>query len=144
MSDMLKMKFTDTSTRIIADMAKYPAQVEREVEKKLGDIGLAIRNNIIEKMTKTKRSTKKYRRGQKWHHPSVEGFPPARDTGNLVNSFEIYRQGGRLEVGTNVIYAKFLEKGTRKMEARPFLKAGMDGIDIERMLLDAIQRGFGQ
>ena len=150
MSDMLKMQLTDTSARILADMAKYPEQVEREVEKELDAIGLDIRNNIMLKMSKTTRGGELQRRGggksgpPRWVRASLPGKPPAPDQSNLINSFEIYRVGGVLEVGTNILYAKFLEKGTRKMAARPFLQAGMGGVNVENLIRDAISRGFAQ
>lgn len=145
MSDMLKMQMTDTSRKIIADMAGYPEQVEHNVEKTLDSIGLDIRNNIMEKMATTKRAPWKYKRGKsKWHHPSMPGSPPAPDNPKLMESFEVYRVGGHLEVGTNILYAKFLEKGTSKMAARPFLEVGMADIDVEDRIKTAIMEGFGQ
>lgn len=52
---------------------------------------------------------------------SAPGNPPYKQTGRLRASItrEVHGLVGR--VGTNVIYSRFLEKGTRKMAPRPFL-----------------------
>jgi HK97 gp10 family phage protein len=56
---------------------------------------------------------------------SLPGEYPGRDTGRLQESvyYTISTQGGRTigHVGATAPYAMFLEKGTRNMEARPFL-----------------------
>jgi HK97 gp10 family phage protein len=58
------------------------------------------------------------------HRASSPGQPPAVDTGRLrasiTHEVEVSEDiTGR--VGTNVVYSKFLEHGTSKMAARPFL-----------------------
>lgn len=51
----------------------------------------------------------------------------AVDTGNLRNSIE-YTDNGKDEasVGTNVNYAQYVEYGTSRMGARPFLKQAIE------------------
>ena len=70
--------------------------------------------------------------GKKGHHPSVEGYAPAPDTGTLLQSIthsvevEGYETIG--EVGSiihNSDYPKFLEYGTSKMKPRPWLSASI-------------------
>lgn len=67
-----------------------------------------------------------YIRGGKVHRASAPGEPPAVDTGRLRSSIthEVKIQGNEVSglVGTNVEYAKYLELGTNKMAARPFLR----------------------
>jgi HK97 gp10 family phage protein len=57
--------------------------------------------------------------------PSAPGEPPHKDTGRLRASisYEVDAQEMTGRVGTNVLYGKFLELGTEKMAARPFLRS---------------------
>ena len=55
------------------------------------------------------------------------------DTGRLRGSISAVIGGGAVEVGTNVFYGKFHQRGTRKMVARPFLGLTSDDRDeVER------------
>jgi len=60
--------------------------------------------------------------------PSSAGEPPRRVTGRLSGSIahEVDRKRLIGRVGTNVLYGKFLELGTRKMAARPFIRPGLE------------------
>lgn len=83
--------------------------------------------------TEVKRSMKPghgrlYLRGKrgKMHRASSPGEPPAVDTGRYRSSIShlIVSFGKKYKgyVGSNVIYGKFLEFGTRKMAPRPHWK----------------------
>jgi len=56
--------------------------------------------------------------------PSSPGEPPRRRTGRLSGSIAHEVDWPKLiaRVGTNLRYAKFLELGTSKMAARPFIR----------------------
>ena len=63
-----------------------------------------------------------YRRGQKTHTASAPGEAPAIDTGNLVNSVrEDFPADLTGMVFTNTQYGAYLEFGTHRMAARPWL-----------------------
>ena len=72
-------------------------------------------------------SGRRYRNG---HVASAPGQPPAPDTGNLRRNWreQSFAQANglgqgvdiRMQITSDVPYAKFLEFGTRKMAARPF------------------------
>ena len=72
-------------------------------------------------------SGRRYRNG---HVASAPGQPPAPDTGNLRRNWREQSFAGvnglgqgvdiRMQITSDVPYAKFLEFGTRKMAARPF------------------------
>ncbi len=59
---------------------------------------------------------------------SAPGEPPHRDTGRLRASIshEVDESAKTARVGTNVKYGKFLELGTSKMAARPYLRPTWD------------------
>lgn len=66
------------------------------------------------------------------HVASAPGQPPAPDSGNLRRNWresQFVQSNGlgrgidvKLQIRSDVFYAKFLEHGTRKMAARPFVE----------------------
>lgn len=61
-------------------------------------------------------------------NPSAPGEPPHKQTGRLRASVahEVDAGSLRARVGTNVTYGKFLELGTSKMAARPWLRRALN------------------
>ncbi len=90
-----------------------------------------IRNTIILSMQQTQTDFTNFKRlkSGKIHYRSMEGFPPAIDTGNLLRSIMFDIRDMEIEIGSKagtktksgVSYAQYLEEGTRKMAARPWL-----------------------
>ena len=65
------------------------------------------------------------------HKASAPGETPAVDTGNLVNSINTTLDRASAteawaNVGPTVEYGAYLEFGTSKMAARPFMRPGLD------------------
>jgi len=62
------------------------------------------------------------------HQPSAPGSPPAVDTGTLKNSIPESRKTERLcrWVGTNLPYGLYLEFGTSRIAARPWLTPAIE------------------
>jgi HK97 gp10 family phage protein len=87
-----------------------------------------IRNDIILSMRNTPKTGNVYRRGGKEHIASSPGNPPAKDTGELIRSIVVDNAGDTIEVGvtSGAPYGKYLERGTDKMKARPFLQPALD------------------
>ena len=48
-------------------------------------------------------------------------------TGNLRNSISHDHDGSSAYVGTNVEYAPYVELGTKRMKARPFIRPAVEG-----------------
>jgi phage gpG-like protein len=57
--------------------------------------------------------------------PSAPGDPPAKQTGRLRASITWELSGRTARVGTNLLYGRFLELGTRLMAARPWLRRSL-------------------
>lgn len=75
---------------------------------------------------------------------SAPGQFPMSDTGRLANSVDFnLPTAGRLtgEVGTNVIYGRYLEFGTSRMAARPWLLPSFEKakVGVEARLKKAIE-----
>lgn len=66
--------------------------------------------------------------GRPPHRASAPGHPPASDTGTLLGSVEAVPFDGGLayEIGSRLAYGQFLEFGTSKMAARPWLTPAWD------------------
>jgi HK97 gp10 family phage protein len=82
-----------------------------------------IRTAAIRLIMKGSRSGVQYTVGGKTAQRSAPGEPPKTDTGHLVANIDatIDADGGGATVGTNVQYGLYLEVGTSKMAARPWL-----------------------
>ena len=77
------------------------------------------------------------------HKASAPGETPAVDTGVLVNSINTELVSSSeseawAQVGTGVEYAEWLEFGTSKMAARPFMRPGYD--NNEAKIKDTIRK----
>ena len=59
---------------------------------------------------------------------SKEGDPPASDTGFLASNIHLVMDGDQLgaSVESRAEYSSFLEFGTRKMRARPFMQPALE------------------
>jgi HK97 gp10 family phage protein len=70
---------------------------------------------------KSGRTYEKYN-PRRTHKASAPGQPPASDTGNLVRNIMVRQVDiDNVKVESNATYSSFLEFGTSKMLARPFL-----------------------
>ena len=88
-------------------------------------------------------------RGGKPHQRSAPGEPPKTDTGRLVASiFAEVTDDGRdrvsAEVGTDLAYGGWLEDGTLKMPARPWLQPTFERLKerIVERIRKAARRGL--
>lgn len=124
-------------------------------EASLKEINQAISESVIEMHNETKLAIqapsqgRTYQRGSVTHVASAPGDAPNIDTGRLINSIFFDIDRGQL-VGTfgtrGVDYAKHLEYGTSRMEARPFIRPTFEKHKrtaekrIRKAILDAIRK----
>lgn len=105
---------------------------------------LRIANRIVKTLQKGSRSGRSYpRAGGNVHVASAPGEPPKSDTGFLANQVKPSATKVRgVAVSSSVIisakYSSFLEFGTSKMKARPFVAPS---VELERpaIIRDAIK-----
>jgi hypothetical protein len=110
----------------------FPDHGIRVIDEELFKITNDLRNDIINSMRNTNKSIGNYYGN---HKSSSPGFPPAIDTGNLINRMIIRDGYGFSELFLkNVKYAKWLEEGTKKMKARPFFKPAIDRMDWQKRI----------
>lgn len=83
------------------------------------------------------RSGRLYRRHGRLMRASAPGEPPASVTGRLARSLETAADGDAVVIASEVDYALYLERGTRRLAPRPFL--GPAAEDAEAAFAAAIE-----
>jgi HK97 gp10 family phage protein len=149
---MISIRMTDKSKTVLAKLGKFPEEARRRVFDQLYIYANEMRNTMIESMKHTttdmskpqKRTKGKVTKKTKYHYPSLPGFPPAIDTGALAGSIRVEKREhqGQVEVGSkgNAPYSEALEKGTGKMEARPFILPAFEA--HEQDMRNAVMRAI--
>ena len=102
----VEVKFT-------TNRALVQKQLDSAIEQALETIGMQVQNYAVMNIEKPK--------------PHKNGIVrPNVDTGNLVGSIDHKPEGDRtMVIGTNVEYAPYVELGTQKTLAYPFLKPAL-------------------
>ncbi len=121
-----RKKFAERGNNVRTNLSRSVANacllVERDAKLAMRDSTLVLRY----KSGKTEKLISVHSKGR-----SEPGNPPAPDTGRLMGSIThaVETEGEKVvgHVGTNVEYGKYLEYGTSKMAARPWL-----GVTIEK------------
>lgn len=89
-----------------------------------------------ESMLESPATGRDYARGGRTHTASSPGNPPRVDMGNLINTLHIENRGSFSQAiiagGGAEGYAEWLEFGTTKMAARPFM--GPMALEVERLV----------
>ena len=117
----IKVKGLEEATKALKSLEKDLEQPFREV---IAGGAQLIRGEAIKSIQtgpKTGRIYEKYN-PRRTHRASAPGQAPASDTGNLVSQIMVNQKSpDEILVESNATYSSFLEFGTSKMLARPFL-----------------------
>ena len=89
----------------------------KDADKVASDSANSLANEMKKRIKTGAKSGKTYGN----HTSSAPGQSPANWTGELVNSISAINEGKKSKVIVNANYAEFLELGTSKMRARPFI-----------------------
>jgi HK97 gp10 family phage protein len=122
---LLEIKVT-IEDKLIEPLKNFSYLATREVDYALRDGAFLVEATVKKKISGGSRSGVGYRVGKKTSVRSAPGQPPKSDTGRLVSSITHEFSYLNASVGTNVIYAPYLELGTSKMAARPYLQPSLD------------------
>ena len=103
-------------------------KLEKNLEQPFREVILGgaqlIRGEAIKSIQSGPKSGRVYQKynPRRTHTASAPGQPPASDTGNLVSQIMVRKEtADNILVESNALYSSFLEFGTSKMLARPFL-----------------------
>jgi len=118
----IKFQFTGVEKAVEA-LDKVKEDLERDMQEVLLGGGQLIRGEAIRSIQTGAKSGKTYKRYNptRTHKASAPGEAPASDTGFLVSNIRVKDQKDFVEVRSEASYSKFLEYGTSKMLARPFM-----------------------
>ena len=103
---------------------------EKDVKALVGRAGNLVRNTAVQSIKQGAKSGVTYQlyNPRRTHRASAPGQPPATDTGFLVNNIflDIDSDGLGASVESRADYSAYLEFGTSKMAARPFLQPALE------------------
>lgn len=137
-------------------LAQAAADVKNAAEIAVVATALDLRANIVQEISKrgkgrtythffhTNKNGKlvQGRKRNKPHIASAPGDPPATDTGRLKNNIYFERLGATTAaVGSDLVYAVYLEYGTERMAARPFFRPAVE--EIRPIFIRRMEKALG-
>ncbi len=140
------------------ELRRFSKRIQNQIENEaFPDIRQAVlegaietRNDIILSMRNSPATGKRYSRGGgKVHIASSPGNPPRVDTGNLIGSIIMDDRVDEFEVGSIISdppYPEYLEDGTKKMKARPWLTGPFEvnKEKVERDVVRVVERAISR
>lgn len=105
---------------------KFMGDVRKAVAGGVDAASIALQGDLKLELSKQGKGWSYRKKGGRVHIASAPGDPPAPDLGTLRRS--VQRDTSRLDsdlsarTGTNMPYGRWLEHGTRKMAARPWMR----------------------
>lgn len=128
-------------SKLTAQLADLVGDADAVVTETITRIVMDTRTNAIQGIQRGPATGKVRKDGSR---ASAPGEFPMSDTGRLANSVDFnLPTSGKLmgEVGTNVIYGRYLEFGTSRMAARPWLLPSFEKakVGVEARLKKAIE-----
>jgi len=110
--------------KVMASLKNLEQDLEKPFREVIAGGAQLIRGEAIKSIQSGPKSGRIYEKynPRRTHKASAPGQAPASDTGNLVRNIVVKQENPDLvKVESNAIYSSFLEFGTSKMLARPFL-----------------------
>lgn len=117
---------------VFNDLPELQRRVPRVVDDAVQAVAREGERIVKQSMQQSPANGIAYDRGAGVHVASSAGNPPRIDTGTLLNSINTNRVKDRVwRVSTGTEYAAWLEFGTERMAARPFMGPMADEISKE-------------
>ena len=110
--------------KVMASLKNLEQDLEKPFREVIAGGAQLIRGEAIKSIQSGPKSGRIYEKynPRRTHRASAPGQAPASDTGNLVSQIRVREENKDLiKVESNALYSSFLEFGTSKMLARPFL-----------------------
>jgi HK97 gp10 family phage protein len=143
------MSFSNAS-RLVTQLQNIKRTLNQKVNQALAKGAMDMANYAKEKIQSQSTSGRIYKRGSITHTASVAGAFPNSDTGTLASSIffdmNVRSRVARFGVNDRLNYARFLEFGTSKMEARPFLRPSYNALknEYKQSIEDAVNEALRQ
>ena len=124
---MARVKVSVTRKSRSAEVIKDDTSAAKQLVGRAATLG---RNTAVESILQGAKSGVTYSKynPRRTHTASAAGEPPASDTGYLANNIlvNIDADGFGASVESRADYSSFLEFGTSKMAARPFMQPALE------------------
>ena len=121
----MKIDFKVTNMKLaLSQLDRLAKDMELPFQEVVKGGGQLIRGEAIKSIQTGAKSGVMYQKynPRREHRASAPGQSPASDTGNLVSKITVKQKSlNVVHVESNADYSAFLEYGTSKMEARPFM-----------------------
>lgn len=121
------------SKELQAALRDMSDDVRNAVNDAVVGTAVELRGDVIQSVQNGPASGRTYQKykPRRVHTASAPGQPPMSDTGRLASSIYFTesfgaRRGLEAQVGSNVVYARYLEYGTSRMAARPFFRPAVE------------------
>lgn len=122
----MNIKIDFRPQKLERDLSSFGKRLNRNLNLATQEAALLIQSKAKLNIQKGTRTGRLYRRGSITHRASAPGEFPKSDTGRLVSSIYVDFTYQIARVGSQLKYAKWLEDGTTKMAARPWLARTRD------------------
>jgi HK97 gp10 family phage protein len=113
-----------------SNTAKVSKAYERKVQQIIAASAQMVRNTAVTSIHEHGSSGITYEKynPRRTHTASSDGNPPNTDTGYLANNISEVIDGDKMgaSVESRAEYSEFLEFGTSKMDARPFMQPALE------------------
>lgn len=109
---------------LFSDLKRLGKVSETVVVDTINDLAMDTHEKAVRGIQRGPASGQTYKRGARTHTASAPGEYPMSDTGRLASSVQFTvatKTKPQAIVGTNIVYGPYLEFGTSKMSARPWL-----------------------
>ena len=138
----MDIKFRVTNLKkVLSQLENLDKQLEPDFQEIVKGGAQLIRGEAIKSIQTGAKSGVMYQmyNPRREHRASAPGQAPASDTGNLVSKIIVKQKTRNItNVESNADYSAFLEYGTSKMEARPFMLPAFE--KSKKPILDATFR----
>ena len=127
--------------KVLSQLENLDKQLEPDFQEIVKGGAQLIRGEAIKSIQTGAKSGVMYQmyNPRREHRASAPGQAPASDTGNLVSKIIVKQKSQDVtSVESNANYSAFLEYGTSKMEARPFMLPAFE--KSKKPILDATFR----
>ena len=117
------------SEQLQRELRRLSDDLREEAGKTVLATAVEMRADIVKSIQSGPASGQTYRKSNptRTHTASAPGQPPMTDTGRLANSITFDRIGDlTATVGSELIYAPWLEYGTSRMASRPFFRPAVE------------------
>lgn len=135
MTVTIRLEGSEELQKFLKGMSK---DIAAEVGKAVVATALELRGDVVKSIQQGPASGRVYKKynPRRTHQASAPGQPPMSDTGRLANSITFDKLGDlTATVGSNLVYAPWLEYGTAKMNfaggvggPRPFFRPAVERI----------------